>query len=304
MKDVRVNAIAENKSERVAKCANRQAIVSQMDGALRNSCIDCGSSFWIHPVYGRSTRCCACRASRQEKQQHSRTDSYLPKEGFPKADQFTEMEELHRYFSHTKLTCLECGHEFRGLQQHINHMHLMSANDYKRKFGIPLGFGLVGCETKAALAVFMTDVNAELTKDELDARILTMHEANPCTGGIVSTQPVIKKKRIAVAKAMLESPLHVSKTVAGKTQAPCNECGAMFEVAAWSSVTNPCRIKCKSCNAKAHNAYKKVWRSKNPDSVKQYGQTYRERLNENGLLQEFDRKKHAAKKAKAAGELQ
>lgn len=295
MKQIRVNAIAETKIKRVAKCESRQEIILQMDGSQTKSCIDCGSSFWIHPVYGRSNRCCPCRADHAEKMQHLQTDSYLPIAGFPKVDQFSEIEQIHSYFSNYKLTCLECGHEFRGLQQHINHMHLMSANEYKIKFGIPLGFGLVGCETKDALREHATEMNSKLTDVELSERILKMQNANPNKGGVCSTQPVIKKKRISIAKQMSAATTHISKTINGKTQAPCSECGNIFEVATWSAVTNPCRIKCKKCKDKNKNEYKKKWILTHQDDVKKYQKTYLERLKEKGTLQEHYRKKSVAK---------
>ena len=249
----------------------------------------------MHPIYGRSQRCCACRVAHAEKLQQGRTESYLPKAGFPKTEQFQEVSEIQQYFSNHKLTCLECGHEYRGLQQHINHMHLMSANDYKIKFGIPLSYGLVGCETKELLKVFMTEVNARLTADEIADRVEKMHSLHPHKGGYVSTQPVIKKARSAHVKKLHESPNHISKTISGKTQAPCSECGAMFEVATWSAVTNPCRIKCKKCKAKNRNVFIKEWKKANPDLAKTYGQNYRKRLKAEGRLQEFDKRKWAEK---------
>lgn len=72
----------------------------------------------------------------------------------------------------------------------------------------------------------------------------------------------------------------------------------MHEVAVWSAVTNPCRIKCKKCNRKKSSERSADWVKRNPDRVKKYQQDYRERLKAKGILQEIDKKKREAKKQK------
>ncbi len=297
MTPFRENQKAEKQAERLQKCAARQAELTQIVGVVTTTCVDCGQGFWQHPQ-GRSKRCCGCRVTHYEKMQNKYTDSYKPVHGYPKPVQFQEESEIHAYFGHYKLTCLECGHEFRGLQQHINHMHLMSADDYKIKFGIPLGYGLVGAETKEKLKDFATKLNASLTSEELAEKVKKMHAANPHKGGIVSTQPVIKKKRQALVRNMYESENHISRTLSGKTLAPCSECGDMHEVAAWSAVTNPCRIKCKQCKTKRASKYRAEWGKQNPDRVKKYKKAYQDRLKAQGLFQEREKKKREAKKQK------
>jgi hypothetical protein len=177
-------------------------------------------------------------------------------------------------------------------------MHLMSADDYKVKFGIPLGYGLVGVETKEKLKVFMTELNAKLTSEELAEKVKKMHAANPHTGGIVSMQPVIKKKRQEAGKKLSESEKHICRTVGGTTLAPCSECGDMYVVGAWAAVTNPCRIKCNKCRTKTASECRADWAKKNPDLIKQYQKNYREKLRAKGILQEIDRKKQEARKQK------
>jgi hypothetical protein len=294
----RQNQKAEKQAERLQKCADRQAALTQIGGSATNACVDCGQAFWMHPIFGRSTRCCGCRVVHHEKTQNKYTDSYKPVYGYPKPDQFQEESEIHEYFGHHKLTCLECGHAFRGLQQHINHMHIMSADDYKVKFGIPLSHGLVGVETKEKLKAFMTESNAKLTSEEMAERVQKMHDANPYAGGVASTQPVIKKKRHTQAKKLIESENHICRTVNGTTLAPCSACGDMFEVSAWSAVTKACQIKCKKCKTKIHYEYSSDWVKRNPDLVKKYQKNYRERLKAKGILQERDKKKREAKKQK------
>jgi hypothetical protein len=294
----RQNQKAEKQAERLQKCATRQAALTQIGGSVTATCADCGQAFWMHPIFGRSTRCCGCRVAQKEKTQNKYTDSYKPVYGYPKPVQFQEESEIHDYFGHHKLTCLECGHQFRGLQQHINHMHLMSADDYKVKFGIPLGYGLVGAETKEKLRTFTTELNARLTSEELAEKVQKMHAAHPRTGGISSTQPVIKKKRQTIGKKLSESENHICRTVSGTTLAPCSECGDMYVVAAWSAVTDPCRIKCKKCKTKKSSEYNADWVKQNPELVKKYQKNYREKLRANGNLQEIEKKKREARKQK------
>ena len=162
---------AEKRAERLQKCAARQEALTQKGGTVTATCVNCGEGFWMHPVFGRSTRCCGCRVVHQEEMQNKYTDSYKPVAGYPKPEQFQDESAIHEYFGHHKLTCLECGHAFRGLQQHINHMHLMAADDYKVKFGIPLGYGLVGTETKEKLKVFTTALNASLTSEQMAEKV-------------------------------------------------------------------------------------------------------------------------------------
>jgi DNA-directed RNA polymerase subunit RPC12/RpoP len=297
MTPFRQNQIAEKRKERLQKCVDQQAALTQVEGSVTATCVECGQAFWQHKQ-GRSNRCCGCRVAHKEKMQNKWTDSYKPVPGYPTPAQFQEESEIIEYFGHYKLTCLECGHAFRGLQQHINHMHLMSAADYKVKFGIPLGYGLVGTGTKEKLQAYAATVTAKLTAEEKDERVRRMRAAHPLTGGIASTQPVIKKKRAATVKKMLASENRINRTVSGTTLAPCSVCGVVYEVAAWSAVTNPCRIQCKKCrNQKAAKA-KAEWAKRNPDLVKQYYIDYRARLKAQGVLQELDKKKWQARKQK------
>ena len=71
-----------------------------------------------------------------------------PKEGYPWDGQFTLPEEIEEYFAHVELCCLLCGRSFRSLGKHIMPSHSISIDEYKERFGLPWGRGLVGTETK------------------------------------------------------------------------------------------------------------------------------------------------------------
>jgi transposase len=65
--------------------------------------------------------------------------------GFPKEDTFQTKEEVDAYFSYEHIQCLMCGKWYAE----INHMHLgrihdMTVDEYKERFGLPWGRGLLG----------------------------------------------------------------------------------------------------------------------------------------------------------------
>lgn len=64
---------------------------------------------------------------------------------------FTTKEEIKDYFRGDKIVCLICGKPFRGLIGHLFGKHSMSADDYRDRFGLPYGTGLVGCATRDIL---------------------------------------------------------------------------------------------------------------------------------------------------------
>jgi len=63
---------------------------------------------------------------------------------------FKTIEEAEAYLAHDKLECLICGKFFKGLGNHVNLAHDMTARDYRIKFNIPLthGRGLIGQGTR------------------------------------------------------------------------------------------------------------------------------------------------------------
>ena len=166
MLTARENRMGEKRAERISKCQDRQIKLAAMELTVTATCIDCGGGYYLHPVYGRSPRCCACKVAQIETKQRSQTASYEPRPGYPKRDRFQSMQEVEAYFAHEKITCLVCGHDFKGLQQHINHVHLLSAEQYKVDFGIPFGFGLVGTATRDAISAATSKRHSLMTVEE------------------------------------------------------------------------------------------------------------------------------------------
>jgi hypothetical protein len=60
--------------------------------------------------------------------------------------------EVEAYFSGDKIECLICGKWFRSLAKHIVSIHGVSVNDYKTKFNLPWGRGLVSNDARVKYA--------------------------------------------------------------------------------------------------------------------------------------------------------
>lgn len=65
-------------------------------------------------------------------------------EGFPWDGIFESREDLDEYFSGDEIVCLLCGKRFRSLGMHLTKIHKTNAEDYKKRYGIPMGIGLAG----------------------------------------------------------------------------------------------------------------------------------------------------------------
>lgn len=137
--------------------------------------------------------------------------------GFPKDVVFTTPEELDAYLGNVKLVCLECGQKRRALGGHLL-MHGMTAEDYKRKHGIPWTRGLTGIETRdvkvaqgrermasgivePGSAVLLAKARAarqrerQPVRDTLTARNLEL--MNACKPGAATRQMAARSARIA-----------------------------------------------------------------------------------------------------------
>jgi len=74
-------------------------------------------------------------------------------------------EEVEQYFSGHEIECLECGRWFKGLARHIS-MHMMDADEYKKKHGIPLNRGLVSENTSGKISENQLRIVGELSSGD------------------------------------------------------------------------------------------------------------------------------------------
>jgi hypothetical protein len=56
---------------------------------------------------------------------------------------------VEQYFSGETIQCLICGRHFKRLQKHLAAKHAISADDYKRRFGLPWSRGLTSATSLA-----------------------------------------------------------------------------------------------------------------------------------------------------------
>ncbi len=65
--------------------------------------------------------------------------------GFPIEKPFETLEDVEKYLSGDKVTCLLCGKDYKGLHAHLK-VHGYTAEAYKEKYRIPTSYGLIGRE--------------------------------------------------------------------------------------------------------------------------------------------------------------
>lgn len=61
-------------------------------------------------------------------------------------------EEIRAYFSGDAIECLVCGQSFSRLSRHLRAAHRIGAEEYRRRFGLPWGRGLVSESHRRKLA--------------------------------------------------------------------------------------------------------------------------------------------------------
>src|SRR6266852_6403892 len=62
---------------------------------------------------------------------------------------FKTRRDVERYFSGDTIECLICGRHFKRLQRHLTAKHGLSADDYKKQFGLPWTRGLTSATSLA-----------------------------------------------------------------------------------------------------------------------------------------------------------
>ena len=62
---------------------------------------------------------------------------------------FKTRRDVERYFSGDTIECLICGRHFERLQRHLAAKHGLSADDYKKQFGLPWSRGLTSATSLA-----------------------------------------------------------------------------------------------------------------------------------------------------------
>jgi hypothetical protein len=174
---------------------------------------------------------------------------------------FQTMEEIKEYFNHEKITCLLCYREFRGLYTHIVRVHKMSPFDYKIKYGIPLGMGLVGAETKTLMQKNGNNIY-NMYKEKviytLKKAIKKSRYANKTP--LFGLMPALKKQHEETGRRCGKRLGNFMKNKKGETtHTACAGCGDDIIVKAIALFVKR-KLYCKKCRADRE----KNWRTTSP----------------------------------------
>lgn len=73
-------------------------------------------------------------------------------EKYPVTDPFTNIEQINEYLGGDFINCLMCGKKLKQLSAHLVKVHDIRADEYRKKYGIPWTYALVGVGTKAKMS--------------------------------------------------------------------------------------------------------------------------------------------------------
>ena len=69
---------------------------------------------------------------------------------------FQTMAEVDEYLSGNTIECLICGESFQRLERHLQYVHNIAPDDYRRRFGIPFKRSLTSAPSRAKSGAAMT----------------------------------------------------------------------------------------------------------------------------------------------------
>ena len=72
--------------------------------------------------------------------------------GFPWSGKFQTLEEIEGYLSGGRMQCLLCGKLYVMIGKHLREIHGVTVDQYKERYGIPWGRGLVCVDTKKVMS--------------------------------------------------------------------------------------------------------------------------------------------------------
>ncbi len=63
--------------------------------------------------------------------------------GFPITTPFESIKDVREYLSGDRMICLLCGKSYKRIGTHLTQIHGVTVDDYKKKYNIPWGYGLI-----------------------------------------------------------------------------------------------------------------------------------------------------------------
>lgn len=73
-------------------------------------------------------------------------------DGFPIREKFKSIEDVRKYLSGDRITCLICGRQLKRLGNHLMPIHGIDENKYRETYGIPWTYGLAADATSKKYA--------------------------------------------------------------------------------------------------------------------------------------------------------
>jgi len=73
------------------------------------------------------------------------------KDGYPRLTPFETPEEIYAYLDQELIDCLLCGKQLKSLVTHLSKIHHVDTDEYKTRYGLPYGRGLICVSTHKAM---------------------------------------------------------------------------------------------------------------------------------------------------------
>ena len=240
----------------VAKCGKKQSASAKKKGYSEVECSECGNLF-LRFYASKAKLCCTCRQVRRRIKFES---VCKVNDGFPRETAITSISEIEDYYSHEKITCLLCGNEYSMLNQHLNAIHEMTADEYKLQFGLYLSRGLTGTVVKKK------NIEHGFMIIEKHGSKLPLPNNRAClpkNRGFKHAPALKKKQSINCGEGAKKSPNHISKRTA-LVDAFCSDCGDEIEqkLTEMTVLTRGCVLLCKRCKSKHHKESQERWAKK------------------------------------------
>lgn len=174
---------------------------------------------------------------------------------FPMDVKFTSEAEVDDYLSGDTIQCLECGIEKKSLGKHLP-SHGLNVDSYKLKYGIPKGRAMITGALSEIRRQIAIRNNAELTAEEMQAKIAKMKTAPKRRPDLTATPDYIKAKHIAVGKANKGR-----RRTLRREEANCPECDSMCIVPI--NVKKRGNFLCQVCKKRHYRASQAKYAAEN-----------------------------------------
>jgi len=92
---------------------------------------------------------------------------------------FKSRKEIDEYFEGNKIKCLICGKYLKSLAKHLVYKHQITADEYKKKFGLPWGRGLTADDTKKKNSLIMIERNKKDPRLKMSLETMEKAQQSP-----------------------------------------------------------------------------------------------------------------------------